>query len=142
MAYPDNKSGTGTQIIFGTSMWTAIVDDLDPDFDKRATIDVSGITDTRKQKIPADQIDSGKVSVKFHYNPGTPPPSATSNETITIVYPATAGGATSATATTRESVAYSGFVTDYKVGIKKGGDIMHGTVEIEFSGAPTYVHAS
>ncbi len=135
MSFPDNHSGTGCVLIWTTSSYTASFDEITPEFYTRGVINTTSMSDTCQKKIPEDQPNAGKASIKIHFVPGNPPPYTATNETFTIVYPATGTGTYTAY-TNRYRDAVDSFVTSYKPKLIKNG-LMTADIEIEFSGLIT-----
>lgn len=89
--------GTGTTIVFGTSGFTADVEEVSNDGIERAVIEASKFSTTgAMEKIFGDLYDAGSVTMTFHFDPDSQPPISGAVETVTITFPLPAGGTTPA----------------------------------------------
>ena len=84
-------------------------------------------------KQPSDLKDMGTLTVEILFNPSSNWKTAitAAAETITVTFPVHAGGSTGG------SVACSGFATNFQI-TDPYDDLMTATVELTFSGEPTF----
>lgn len=135
MASKVQENGTGATITFGTSAWAAYIKDIKIKGGKRKALDTTymGTAAPTSGKwgnatfIPGDISDAGELEIECFYNPDTVIPIDAVAETITISVP---GSATPAT------LAFTGFITDYEIGIPLE-DLMMVTLTVKISGNVT-----
>ena len=114
--------GTGATITFGTSGFTANIENIELPEQVREAVNTSHLgTSGRHTKIPSDLVDSGSMKMTFQFNPDTDPPIDQAAETVTITFPE---GAT---------WAFSGFMTNYGGSVPLEGKMM-GTATVEITG--------
>ena len=96
--------GTGFTITFGTSSWTAEIEEITPPGSSRPVIDTSHqTTTTYRTKTPGKLVDNGDLEITGHYYVSLAPPIASVAETITL-----------ADVNEASSLDFTGFMHDYK----------------------------
>ena len=118
--------GTGTTITFGTSSYSANIENIDWSGISREahrTTHMSSSIPGAGQigghtYIPSKFADAGSISVDAQFNPQTNPPVNSAAETITITFPLVTGDATQA------SWACTGFMTDFSLTDPYDGKMM------------------
>ena len=121
---------TGITIVFGTTGFTANIQDVSGPGLTRESIDVSHQgTVGGMEFLPGDLHDPGELTFDIQFNPDTNPPVDQPIETVTITWPS---GATWAA---------DGFMTNYEPAAPLD-DKMTGSVTVKFSGDVTITPAA
>jgi hypothetical protein len=131
---PGHDIGTGASIVFGTSGFTAEWLDFEFGSITREAINVSHMGTTSWHDFdPVDLVDPGNLDVEFHFflNDGLPPIDQ-AKETITLTFPKTASGVTTA-----GDIEGTGFMTELSFGVPLE-DKMVARGTIKWDGALTF----
>lgn len=131
---PGHDISTGASIVFATSSFSAEWLDFDFNSVSREAINVShhGTTDWHEFD-PVEFVDPGNLDVEFHFYPNDGlPPIDQPKETVTLTFPKTATGVTTAA-----KIAGTGFFTEVSWGVPLE-DKMVGRGTIKWSGALTF----
>lgn len=143
MAYPLVKPGHFTKIASAASTaFSFEFTSLDFDDEEVESIDITKLSSTTKEFMPAPIYDAGGISGEGHFNPGVRYPTdyTTTNFTnsldlFTVYYPP---NGTDTADTNRERFSCQGFVTSFKHKAAMSPALMTGTIKIKFTGARTY----
>jgi hypothetical protein len=121
------RIGTGSQISFGTTNFTAEILDITPPQASREAIRTSHmLTPGYHTFCPADLVDWGELEFEIHFDPAIEPPINQPAETITITFADSA-------ATTWS---FSGFMTAYHAKTPLE-NMMTGTIRVKVTGNVT-----
>lgn len=136
MSQPTVDVGTGASLVFTTTSWTAEILDVQRSGIKKRQISTSHLgTVGGETFMTGDLYDPGEVTVKFHYNPDSPPPYTATGEIVQIKYPV------NGTITTGSNDKVNMFVTELGSSIPFE-DKMEGTVKLKCSGSFTHSAAA
>jgi hypothetical protein len=87
MAQPEVDVGTGATILFGTSGFSAEIEDITPPGMTRGSIQTSHQTTTAAHTHqPLDLYEPGELSFDVHFNPDDIPPMTATAETVTLKF--------------------------------------------------------
>lgn len=131
--------GNGATIAFGTSSFTAAFTMIGGTEQERAEIEITDLSHTTKKRfMPDDLYDPGGFDVEFFFDPNSDAPISGAVETVTITHPIPSGGMTGAT------LAGTAFVSKWKSGDCKPGEMMRATARIKWTGAtgPTWTDST
>ena len=121
--------GTGTSIAFGTSGYSANLEDLSWGGMERPKVPTTHLgTTTMATSMPGDIVDPGGVTLIVQYDPDTQPPIEGAAEVMTITYPVPSGMSNGATHI------FTGYVTKFTPPDSKVDVLMLATIEIAISG--------
>ena len=133
---PISDEGTGVAIVFATSGFSARLQSVDGPNMSRESINTTHMgTTTALTFMPADLVDSGDLTLTFHFDPSLTPPINAAAETVTITWPVPAGLSAGATWVA------SAFMTGYQPGAQIG-ELMTAQATLKISGAITITAAS
>jgi hypothetical protein len=135
--------GSGTTVTFGTSGYSANVENIDWSGMEREAFPTTHMTTTQpganqiggKTFIPSKYADPGEITLEVQYNPQTNPPLNGPAETITITFPLVSGDSTAA------NWACSGFLRSFRLTDPHDGKMM-ATAIIKMSGLITFTDAT
>lgn len=129
--------GTGTSVAFGTSAYSANLEDLSWGGLERPKVATTHLgTTTMGTSMPGDIVEPGSVTLIVQYDPDTQPPIEGAAETITITYPVPTGHSNGATH------AFTGYVTKFTPPDAKVDTLMLATIELAISGDVSFTDAS
>ena len=125
--------GTGTTITFGTSGFTAQLNEVNWDGIERGAVDSThmGTTDARTF-IPTTLYDPGEIELEVAFDGDDAPPIGGAVETITVEFAKKNSGSANGA-----RWAANGFVTGFQVTVQLE-DKMMGTMTVKLSGAITF----
>jgi hypothetical protein len=135
--------GTGTTVTFGTSGYSANLENVDWSGIDREAFPTTHMGTTQaganqfggKTFLPSKFADPGEITLEVQFNPQTNPPVHGVAETITVTWPQVTGDSTAA------SWACSGFVRSFRVSDPHDGKMM-ATIVAKLTGVATMTDAT
>lgn len=135
--------GTASTVTFGTSGYSANIENVDWSGMERAAFETTHMSTTLpganqiggKTFIPSKFADPGEITLEVQYNPQTNPPLNGVAETITIGWPLVSGDSTAA------SWACSGFLRSFRITDPHDGKMM-ATAVVKLSGNISFSDAT
>jgi hypothetical protein len=121
------RIGTGTEIEFGTTNFSAEVTAINGNDISRVSVQTSHLGTVKSHTFqPGDLVDNGTVEIEFWFDPAdVPPPINSAPETITITWP------------DDEDCSFTGFLTGWTWG-NPLEDNIGGTATIKITGDVTW----
>jgi hypothetical protein len=126
-------TGLGSDIVFGTSAFTANLISITPGAITRDDIECTKLLSTvQKEWAPGDLIDSDVFTVVYHYDAENIPPYNAAAELITMNFPLLTGDSV------KPKLAGTGYINSFTPGgVLNADGRMEGTFSVKFDGIGT-----